>query len=249
MHKELRYDNLVVGSSLESVLYCYFNKIKLIYTRNLQPDFMDKIEDFGLGSSKEDIWKKYFFLLSLSGYNPFENKIKHIRYEEDNLLSIITKEESIYKINYNQLFIFDDYNFLDLPLSKFSTSNKCRIIDTFTYTSKKIDMQNIERPEDLMHQIFFEDKKKILVLSYEEKQDIENTPEHLIKIKTESLLKIKNLNLDHKERKIIDLGQNVYDDFEKIKFLYLDSSLIYSFHKKRAKIDYLKYLKLKLDIK
>ncbi len=245
----IHYDSVVVGASLEAVLYCYFNKLKLIYTRNLQPDYTEKIKDFGLGIVKKDIWDKYFFLLSLSGFNPFENKIKHIRYEIDNKISIVSKEDNLYKVSYNNLYIFDDYNFFDLPLSKFSTSSKYRIVDTFRYKIKQLDIENLEREEDVLKQIFFEEKKKIIVVSYIEKNNIENIPEHLIKIKTQSHIGIKNLELDHLERKIIDLGQNVYEDFEKIKFLYLDAELIYSFFKKKSKIDYLKYLNIKLDLK
>lgn len=247
MPLEINYDNLIIGSSLEAILFCYYNKYTLLYTRNLQPSNIEKIEDFGLGISKKQIWDDHMFLLSIAGYIPFENKIKHIRYISKNNIVVISNDDLVYNVTYNKLYLFDDYNFLDLPITTLSTSEDCRVIDLFSNKFKFSNIENIDREEKIINQIIF-DKKTVSVVSLVKKQDIEKYPEHLIKIKTESLLKIPKINLDHNSRQIIDLGQNLYEDFDNVKFMYGDSKLIYDFYKKRSKIDYLKYLKLKMRL-
>jgi len=135
-----------------------------------------------------------------------------------------------------------------LPLTTSSTNLKSRILDTFTYKIPKLDIENIKRDSDFINQIIFEDKQKsIMVVSIVDKLKLDSVPEHLIKIKTEKILDIHNLNLNHVNRSIQDLGKNIYDDFENVKFIYDDAPLIYTFYKRRSKIDYFKYLKLKLE--
>lgn len=246
--QEFNYDKIIIGSSLEAFLFSYFNKIKVMYTRNNQPDSFERIKEFGLGTNKRDIWNKYAFQLSLSGYIPFSDSIKHIQYISNNTLKVVTREDHVYTVSYKQLYVFDDYNFFDIPVSTSSTSVKYRVIDTFSYNSKKLDKENIQSENDFLNQIIFHNTKKITTVSFVEKDEIDNFQHHLIKIKLESLLNIRSLNLDHQIREIIDLGQNVYDDFENVIFVYTDAELIYLFHRKNAKIDYLKYLKLKMEL-
>lgn len=248
MKYSLNYDKIVIGSSLEALLFAFYNKLKIIYTRNLQPNSIEIIEDFGLGNNKKNIWDKHAFQLLLAGYIPFENKVKHIRYISKNEILIITKEDKTYNVSFNNLYVFDDYNFLDLPISSESTSSEYRIVDRFKYKSKKIDRENIQRQEKFINQIIFEDKKEILVVSFIKKIDLDKTPEHLIKIKTENILNELKLNLDHDNRQIYDLGQNVYEDFDNVCFVYTDAKLMFDFHKRWVKIDYMKYLRLKMGL-
>lgn len=240
--------NIVIGSSLEAVLFSYYNKYKLLYTKNMQPLFIEEIEDFGLGTDKKIIWDKHIFLLSLAGYVPFENKIKHLRYIDKNNLVVITNKDHVYNINYNKLYIFDDADFLDLPLSISSTSSLCRIIDFFSYNGKKIETENILRKDDFLNQIVFEDKRKILTVSYCTKDKLDNFPEHLMKIKLDGILSDKKIKIDHYKREIFDLGRNIYNNFDNVEFIYDDAKTIFTFHKRWVKIDYLKYLKLKLSL-
>lgn len=244
----IKTNNIVIGATLEAVLFSYYNKYKLLYAKNTQPLPFDSIDDFGLGNNKKYIWDKYIYLLSMAGYIPFENKIKHIRYVDANSLVAISNKDGVYDINYEKLHVFDDSNFLDLPLSISSTSTQCRIVDFFSYTGKKIESENILRKEPFLNQIVFEENKKISTVSYSPKNEIENTPEHLVKIKLEAILKNKKITLDHMSRQVLDLGKNIYKNFDNVEFNYDDAPTIYNFYKKRSKIDYLKYLNLKMHL-
>lgn len=246
---ELTYDNLVIGSSLEAVLFAFYNKLKIIYTRNLQPSDVEQIDDFGLGTNKKNIWDKHVFQLAMAGYIPFENKIKNIRYVDANTVKLVSVGDLYYIIKFSNLYVFDDYEFLDIPTSYKSTSKDYRLIDNFTYNVKKISRENFQRNNKFINQIMFHEKeKKLSVVSYTKKDKIDELPEHLVKIKTESFLDIKNLELEHVDRLVIDLGQNVYDDFDNVTFVYTDAKLMYDFHRRWVKIDYMKYLRLKMKL-
>jgi hypothetical protein len=150
--------------------------------------------------------------------------------------------------------VFDDHNFLDLPITLASTDEECRIFDWFKADiGKRKTVENIQQDSKFINQIIFYDninKKDICVVSYCKKQDIDKYPEHLVKIKTESLLseQIPKLQLDHMQRDITDLGKNVYEDFDNVVFVYTDAKLMYDFHRRWVKIDYMKYLRMKLGL-
>ena len=49
-------------------------------------------------------------------------------------------------------------------------------------------------------------------------------------------------------RDIVDYGQNIYENFDNMEFLYHDAKFIYEINQGRMKIDYMKYMRLKLDL-
>lgn len=264
---EISYDNLVIGCSLEAVMFAFYNKIKIIHTRPLIPDIADNIKDYGLGTNRKNIWQKHVLQLSLAGYVPFENKIKYIRYVDINTLKLITFEENTYIIKFNKLYVFDDYNFLDLPISISRTSDEIRVLDWFKLARGSVyGLESIQSKSKFINQIIFykniknkfNDVNDICVVSYFKKKELDKYPEHLVKIKTEaaieqhSIANKKNINisisLEHIERQTIDLGKDIYEDFDNALFVYTDEKLMYDFHRTWVKIDYMKYLRMKLGI-
>lgn len=255
MINEIYFDKLVIGSSLEALLFSFYGKHKTIFARSLMPSFLEEIEDFGLGTSKYNIWNKIAFQLSLAGYFPFGNKIKHIVYQENNTVKVVSNEEKIYYIKYKQLYIFDDYNIYDLPPSLSTTSDEIRISDWF-YVDKG-DVQNYDLLKNdskfINEVIFFKNpqkrrvkRKDICVISYCKKSELEKYPEYLVKIKLEGSL--DGIKLNHIHRDIYEYGQNIYENFDGVQFVYDDAKFIFDINQRRHKIDYMKYLRLKLGI-
>ncbi len=267
MPLEIKYDKIVIGSSLEAFLFAFYGKHKILYTRQQIPDHLEKIEEYGLGTSKLDAWNKIAIQLSMGGYVPFENKIKHIRYVDANTLKVITHEETVCTIIFNKLYVFDDLNFLDLPPSLKTTSDKVKILDWF-YAERGYlhDHDYIENKSDFMNQVVFfkngrhkdSGHKDICVVSRCVQQDIDKYPEHLVRIKTENLMRKLGIEtatkwktyikIIHMKRDIISYGQNIYENFDNVEFIYDDAKFIYQINQRRVKIDYMKYLRLKLGL-
>ena len=253
-NKFLYLDKIVIGSSLEAIMCAFYNKFKILYSRLSRPDEYDIVEDYGLGKSRLETWNKHMFQLSLAGYVPFSDKIKHIRYVDKDIIKVITKEENVFTIKYNEIYVFDDYNFLDLPPSTSKTSEEVRILDWLKVTEGKIDpnTENIFNRNKFMNQIFFDKKSDtdICVISYCKQSKLDTVEEHIVKVKTESLLSTEEnpISLDHVRREIFPLGKEVYEDFDNVIFSYTNEKLMYELRLEWRRIDYMKYLRIKLGI-
>jgi len=92
------YEKLVIGSSLEALLYCYLNNTPFVYVELERPNRFSYFNPdvdlfvFGLknittslsagcssankliGISKDILWEKLYFYLTLGGLNPIADK-------------------------------------------------------------------------------------------------------------------------------------------------------------------------------
>ena len=250
---EINLDKVVIGSSLAAVMCAFYNKFKIIYTDTLKPDIYDTVEDYGLGNSRLDAWNKHIFQLSIAGYIPFGEKVKHIRYVDNNTIKVVTKQEGVYTVRFKELYVFDTNNFMDLPPHLSKTSEEIRVLDWFKVESgdlKKVSTRF--RKTKFINQIIIDHDKElpVCVVSFIKESKLEETQEHLVKIKTESKLsRIDNeINLEHVKRELYPLGKEVYEDFDNVIFSYVDEKLMYELRRKRAKIDYMKFVRIILGI-
>ena len=107
--------NVVIGCSLSSLLYAYKKNLNLIYTRTISPSKIQKNIFFeGDEHDSLDLWKKLYYILSLSGNILFSNKIDNIRIGEDEI-SVFTKRARKYIIEHEKVYVFDDYNLYGIP--------------------------------------------------------------------------------------------------------------------------------------
>mgnify|MGYP006268203695 CR=1 FL=1 len=250
---EIDLGRIVIGSSLEAVLCAFYNKLKLIYTTRIAPDPYDTMEEYGLGTNKLDAWNKHVFQLSMASYVPFGDKVRHIRYVDENTIKVITKEENVYTVKYKKLYVFDDDNFLDLPPSLSKTSEELRVLDWFRVEGgDKSKIDNRFTGSKFLNQIIYnpDSDTEICAISYMKEKELDVYPEHLARIKSEKRLstKINTVTLEHIRRDIFPLGKEVYEDFDNVIFFYIDARSIYRVRRKRAKIDYMKYLRKTLGI-
>lgn len=264
----LSYDNLIVGSSLEAVLFAHETQTPLINTRLERPYYFEAIDDFGLGTNKLEIWNKYSFILSLSNLMPFSNKIKHIRYVDANSITAVTIEEKSLKIKFNRLFVFDDHKFYDLPPETGVTTNENLVVDWLKVLSGKHHEHDIIcRDNKFINKIIFypgakprpdKQAKDCLSLSYLTDSQLYNDKyaEYVVKIKTEKLMAENNIRqngnikiaVEHLRRDVIKLGRNTYEDFDNVIFMYAEPKSTWEFGNKRSKINYQRYLKSKLNL-
>jgi len=190
------YDNLVIGSDLNAVIFAYLKGYPLVINRDVFPfrfDCFDCNVDLGklclgleeiqlqektLGPSKLDAYKHLGFVLNLAGLCPLGRRLYSCRLKEDNLLKITTKNSRMIQIEFDQLYIFNDENFLGLP-EPIETLNKgmFEVFDWIDATSCTTHPhQYFETEGDFVREIYFypterldgnhPNKKDLVAISY-----------------------------------------------------------------------------------
>ena len=122
------FGKIVVGCDIRALAYAYKLNLPLIYTRPLEPFFLDRFSSTGggkeilkspdggipVGRLKAKEWQKYYFLLSLSGMVIYGDSVQSI-FIEKNTLSVGRKNLRRKTLEFENLIIFDDYGVNGLP--------------------------------------------------------------------------------------------------------------------------------------
>ena len=93
---------IVIGGSLNSLLYAWFTGATLICADPKQPFFFED----SVGVEKNKIWRKMFFLLSMSGQAPIPASSQSIRIE-NNLVKVVTSHSRLVRFRYEKIKLFD----------------------------------------------------------------------------------------------------------------------------------------------
>jgi hypothetical protein len=105
MNKQIyEYERIIIGGSLASLLYGYYNGIPVIYSVPRIPLFY---ETDGEGNSKQHLWQKLSFEMSLAGLLPMGNKTESMRSEGDTLKAF-TAGPVYGAFRFEDLIVFDD---------------------------------------------------------------------------------------------------------------------------------------------
>jgi len=127
----VNYENIVIGHSINALLYAYANNYPLISNAYQQPsafDYFDSSIDFSaigldpvtidlnsadgvktFGHSKLDVWQHLSFCLSLAGQLLISDKISSLRIEE-NILKVFAGKAKRILLSFNKLHVFDSKN-------------------------------------------------------------------------------------------------------------------------------------------
>ena len=174
----LKYDKIVLGATLSSVLFAFYNEIPLIFVEpaKISPfDFFEPDIDLSLlkmdpiyslqtpndqhlifGPPKQKVYEKILTLLSLSGLVPFSHLTKSINVEKDNL-KILAQGNKIYNIAYKQIFVFDDRGINGLPhVFEQEQERITQVLDWFEVNlGSTHDIDYIETEDPFVKKIFF----------------------------------------------------------------------------------------------
>ena len=175
----LKYENIVLGATLSSVLYSFYTQTPLIFVEGatIHPfDFCDLNTDLSLlridpksyflkqpdnkqlvfGPPKQQVYEKLLALLSLSGLVPFSHLAKSINIE-DNYLKVITEGNKSMNVKYEKLIVFDDNKINGLPPILENEQNKpTQILDWFEVNlGSAHEVDYIETDSDFVKKIFF----------------------------------------------------------------------------------------------
>ena len=189
------YENLVIGGSLNSIIFAYLRGYPLVTNRDVYPfrfDHFDHNVDLSklclglekihlqektLGPSKLDVYKHLNFVLSLGGLLPLGNGFFSSRLKEDNLLKITTKNSRMIQIKFDHLYIFNDDNIAGLPEPVESLDEDMfKVFDWIDVTSTAHPHQYLKTEENFIREVFFyptertdgyhPDKKDLVAISY-----------------------------------------------------------------------------------
>jgi len=176
------YDKLIIGNDLSALLYAYINNIPVIYT---DPKVYHFFEAFDIeatagqiaadlktqtlrgpngfepvGISKQIVWARLIYLLSLSGLLPLSNKAKTIRIEDKNMLRVSTEHSRFAKFKFNELLVFHDDNIEGIPTQR--QEAKYEVLDWMSVKSGTMHpLDKIETKSDFVKCVHFYPSSRI----------------------------------------------------------------------------------------
>jgi hypothetical protein len=173
------YEKVVIGSSIEALLYCYYNNVPFVCAKMESPDrfsYFDYEFDLSIfqldnsttilttfpptdesrGTPKSVLWEHLYFCLSLAGLNPLADKVSSIRIE-DNRIRVFTYKARSATINANKVIVFNPTGISGMPSPKIIPEKKYKVYDWINVRSglkHKYDL--IQDPDaDFVQKIFF----------------------------------------------------------------------------------------------
>jgi hypothetical protein len=182
MHSLIRdisfsYKKIVIGSSLNALLYSFLNNVPFVYVSIDTPHRFahftaeQDLSFFGLenkshtlasptstkvvGSSKDILWEKLYFYLTLAGLNPVADKASSIKIG-DKELKVFTHKARMAKINFEELIVFSDEGVSGLPTPTETPEKKYKVYDWFDVRSgMKHGFDWLDGDSDFVKEILF----------------------------------------------------------------------------------------------
>tara|TARA_Y100000296_G_C5176386_1_gene260365 strand:- start:3013 stop:3924 length:912 start_codon:yes stop_codon:yes gene_type:complete len=174
----LKYDKIVIGATLSSVLYSLYQGIPIIFVEHREDhpfDFFEPSVDLSLlkiepakyelctandqsvtfGIPKQKAYDNVLSILSIGALVPFSDLAKSI-WIEDGHIRVVTKGNKTFLVEYNELFIFDDTGINNLPIPIDIDSGKRCVLDWFDVNyGCTHDIDYHETGDEFVKEIFF----------------------------------------------------------------------------------------------
>jgi len=171
------YDNVVIGSSFDAVLYAFVNNYPILHTEYNIPfrfDFLDHDLDLSclrldnkpnvvkttcdtvvVGMPKVLLWERMLFLLSLNSKAPLSNLCNSIR-RSNNKIICSNEYAKIAEINFNQCHYFYDKGAAGFASEKILDSDKHICYDWISLNrGGKQEIDLIETNDDFAKEMWF----------------------------------------------------------------------------------------------
>ena len=201
MKHSCKLEKAIVGGTLSSFLYSYINNIPIVINNLNPPHRFEKVETH----SKLELWKKLYFLLSLSGLNLVGDTGQRTRVKSKNTISVATSNTSLVEIIFDMLIVFDDENVTGLPASVeelSQTKNKLLVLDwMIARPCMEHDFEHFNTGDDFVKDVylyptermtgFHPRKKDVVAVSYltsDQLQEFEHSDTYA-RFKTTNIMK------------------------------------------------------------
>lgn len=179
----LNYDKIVIGSSLEALMFAFNNQLPVFFSEAERPfrfDFLNwslDLSDLNLeneqrilktidgemkvGLPKEILWERLVFTLSYFGYVPLSNLCHSMRYTGDTI-TFSDEYSKIAEVAFNHCYYFGDKNCHKLLNEKPVDTGKYICYDWIAFNrGGKHDVDFIETEDDFVRAIWFYSSDRI----------------------------------------------------------------------------------------
>ena len=177
------YDKIVVGSTLEAMMFAFNNQYPMFFTVAQRPfrfDFLSHAYDMAslkipdmrkslttfegnkeVGTPKELLWERLLFLLSLDGNVPLSNLCHNIRYDGDRV--VCSNEYSkIMELKFKECYYFGDSFSTGFVEEKSLDDNVYLCYDYIGFNKGgKHDIDYIHTDDDFVSEIWFYSSDRI----------------------------------------------------------------------------------------
>ena len=148
--KKINTQRIVIGSSLESVLFASKSNCTLILNKVNPPEIYE--------AQDLEVWNQITFLLSMAGKIPMSDKVATIRIiEEEKKIKVFTLSNRMVEFVCDKVFVFDDENVEGLPIPATKHKNpKKKILDWVNVRAGMLhEFQLIETEDKFVSEIHF----------------------------------------------------------------------------------------------
>ena len=162
----MKYENIVIGSSLEAVYYSYMNDCHLIINSLRRPFEFDPLEvesSFGLADleTKLEAWSQIVLEQSIDGFCPFGPSVESVRVE-GNTLKVVPESGTIISVEFDNCYIFDDENVTFSNEILQERPDKYRVLDWMNVrTGTTHGYDEIETKDLFIKKIYFYKSRRI----------------------------------------------------------------------------------------
>ena len=221
--------NITIGGSLDALQWAYQHGTRLIINK---PSFPPPYEP----SDKKLAWGLLYYKLMMDGKIIGGDYVNAIRIDDDDII-IACKNNVINRLTYDKITVFNDENVMGLPDQK-KEVDKYIVTDSMYAVSFVFKESNFkhETEDSLVSQIhihkdYINSPAKIAIVSNLTKKQLHDFDfsDTMAKFKTETLLKELGFTgsfhsrdeiVLEVEQRYIQPKMNIYEETEKIKFVY-----------------------------
>ncbi len=178
----IEYDTIVIGSSLEAVVFAFNNDYPIFFTRPERPFRFDYLEsdidlsclkipacnkslttfngDVQVGTPKEVLWERLLFLLSLRGNAPLANFCTSMRWD-GSVLTCSSEYNRVLDISFEVCYFFGDKGCQKLVDYK-KSENDYLVYDWIAFNSGgKHDIDFIQTEDPFVSKMWFYSSDRI----------------------------------------------------------------------------------------
>ncbi len=180
---KLNYEEVVVGSCLNSLLFAFCNNLPVVFSEINRPfkfDYLERKTDlsklkipqqqrtikainssFVVGTPKEILWERLLFLLSMNSMVPLSNLSTSIRNFE-NTISCFNEYSKIANIEYDKCYYFGDANSSGFVKNKVLDSEKYLCYDWVAFNrGGKHEFDYIKTESQFVSEVWFYSSDRI----------------------------------------------------------------------------------------
>lgn len=177
------YDKIVIGSSLEALMFAFNNKYPVIFAEERRPfrfDYLDPELDLSclgigkqsntltsregnkvVGIKKETLWEHLLFLMSINGQVPLSNLANSLRHTGDTI-KCANEYKKIAEISFNECIYFGDSTATGFVHRKDLDNKKYICYDSISFhIGGKHELDYIETKDNFVGEAWFYSSDRI----------------------------------------------------------------------------------------